>query len=78
HTVKGRRIAWASRMTVSLNCRATLWLAMTALGDASPRHPTPRHRLDCHVSSLRDLPRKDNVGGYARNTGTNNPAKIDF
>ncbi|MBC8348321.1 MAG: hypothetical protein H8E24_06835 [Verrucomicrobia bacterium] len=43
HTVKGRRIAWASRITVSLDCRATLWLAMTALGDASPRasHTTP-------------------------------------
>ncbi|MDA1047768.1 MAG: hypothetical protein O3A82_12660 [Verrucomicrobia bacterium] len=28
-----------------------------------------RPRLDCHVSSLRDLPRNDNFGGCARNTG---------
>ncbi|MDA1047773.1 MAG: hypothetical protein O3A82_12685, partial [Verrucomicrobia bacterium] len=29
---------------------------------ASPRHPASRLRLDCHVSSLRDLPRNDSTG----------------
>ncbi|MBC8347068.1 MAG: hypothetical protein O3A82_10770 [Verrucomicrobia bacterium] len=37
------------------------WQSSGTMGHpiASSGHPVPRFRLDCHVSSLRDLPRND-------------------
>ncbi|MDA1048091.1 MAG: hypothetical protein O3A82_14320, partial [Verrucomicrobia bacterium] len=59
HTVKGGRIAHASRMTVSLDCRATLWLAMTALGDNARNiennQPRPPHFPRCHCEERSDV-----------------------